>query len=135
MRSRSVTRYHSHPALKPDSANLQRIQIIKGWIEDGKRKEQVQDVACADGATPNPATNRCPDNGATVNLTTCALSNDTGAAELKVAWKVESFKPDQLAFYYARVTEDPVCRWSTHDAIRISQELKPQVSGEIQERA
>lgn len=118
-----------------NSANLQRIQIVKGWIEDGERKEQVQDIACADGAIPNPATNRCPDNGATVDLTTCALSNNTGAAELQVAWKDATFNPDQLAFYYARVIEDPVCRWSTHDAIRISQELKPQVSGEIQERA
>lgn len=118
-----------------NSANLQRIQMVKGWIEDGERKEQVQDIACADGATPDETTKRCPDNGATVDLNTCKISNNTGATELQVAWKDETFRHDQLAFYYARVIENPVCRWSTHDAIRIAQELKPQVSGAIQERA
>lgn len=117
------------------SARLQRIQMVKGWIENGERKESVQDIVCSDGAVPDRLTKRCPDNGATVDLTTCELTNTSGAAELQTLWTDEQFDANQLAFYYARVIENPVCRWSTHDALRIARELKPQVSGQIQERA
>ena len=118
-----------------NSANLQRIQMVKGWIEGGEVFERVQDIACTDGNSPDPVTRLCPDNGATVNLTTCQSDPDKGSAELNVLWRDSDFDPKQSAFYYVRVLENPICRWSTHDALRLAQELKPQVDGEIQERA
>ena len=62
------------------SAPLQRLQVIKGWLDKGEPREQVFDVACSDGLAVDPVTHRCPDNGATVNLENCAFSADKGTA-------------------------------------------------------
>ena len=64
----------------PASAPLQKIQIVKGWIEDGKERAAVFDVVCSDGGAPDPRTRRCPDNGARVDLETCAFDADKGDA-------------------------------------------------------
>lgn len=119
----------------PREAWLQRAQVVKGWIEDGKPKEQVFDVACSDGLIPDSRTNRCPDNGATVDLTNCSPSLEKGAVELKTVWSDPTFHPSQRAFYYARVLQNPSCRWSTWDAIRAGVKPNPKVSATIQERA
>ena len=119
----------------PRSTPLQRLQIVKGWVEDGESIEAVFDVACADGLTPDPATHRCPDNGARVNLTDCSVSGDKGAVELKTLWRDPDFDPAEQAFYYARVLENPSCRWSTWDAIRLGIEPNPDLAGTQQERA
>ncbi|MFK7731455.1 MAG: DUF3604 domain-containing protein [Pseudomonadales bacterium] len=119
----------------PDSVNLQRIQMIKGWLDKGERKEQVIDIACSDDLTPDPVTQRCPDNGATVDLQNCAASTDRGAAELKAVWTDNNFDPKQRAFYYVRVLENPSCRWSTYNALRLGKAPKPQVDVTINERA
>ena len=114
---------------------LQRIQIVKGWISEGERREQVYDVACSDGLEPDPKTHRCPNNEATVDLSDCSISEDKGAVELKTMWQDPSFDKSQYAFYYARVLENPSCRWSTWDAIRSGTQLRPEVNPVIQERA
>ena len=119
----------------PLGAPLQRVQIIKGWLEDGLHKEKVFDVACSDGLSVDPLTNRCPDNEAKVNLTDCAISNDKGDSEIKAFWKDPDFLADQEAFYYSRVLENPVCRWSTWDAIRAGESPRSDISATIQERA
>ena len=119
----------------PRSAPLQRAQIIKGWIADGEPSERVFDVACSDGASVDPATHRCPDNGATVNLSDCTFSADAGANELSTVWQDPDFSPDQRAFYYVRVLENPTCRWSTWDAIRAGAAPRPDLAQTIQERA
>ena len=119
----------------PLGAPLQRVQIIKGWLEDGLHKEKVFDVACSDGLNVDPLTNRCPDNEARVNLTDCAISNDKGDSEIKTFWKDPDFLADQEAFYYSRVLENPVCRWSTWDAIRAGESPRSDISATIQERA
>ena len=119
----------------PLGAPLQRVQIIKGWLEDGLHKEKVFDVACSDGLSVDPLTNRCPDNKAKVNLTDCAISNDKGDSEIKAFWKDPDFLADQEAFYYSRVLENPVCRWSTWDAIRAGESPRSDISATIQERA
>jgi hypothetical protein len=119
----------------PRSAPLQRAQIIKGWLENGEAREQVFDVACSDSGAPDPATYRCPDNGATVDLATCTTSTGSGAAELVALWTDPSFTAGQRAFYYARVLENPTCRWSTWDAIRAGVEPNPALQPTIQERA
>ena len=118
------------------SALLQRIQIVKGWINNsGRSFEKVYDVACSDGGKVNPATQRCPDNGATVDLHTSVFSQGKGNSELQGAWTDPDFDPRQNAFYYARVLENPTCRWSTWDAIRAHVEPNPHLAKTIQERA
>jgi hypothetical protein len=119
-----------------NSAPLQRLQVIKGWIDAaGETHEDVIDVACAGGAAVDPATNRCPDNGATVDLSDCSISANTGDAELRTVWSDPNFDADQRAFYYTRVLENPTCRWSTWDAIRAGTEPRSDLAATLQERA
>ena len=120
-----------------NSAPLQRIQIIKGWIDmnSGRPKEKVFDVACSDGLEPDPITNRCPDNGARVNINDCSITSNIGSSELKTVWKDPEFKVDDKAFYYVRVLENPTCRWSTWDAIKSGFKPREGLHETIQERA
>ena len=117
------------------SAPLQRLQIIKGWVVDGKHHEQIYDVACADGGKVDSTTHRCPDNGAKVNISDCSISEDLGAPELKTAWTDPDFNSEHQAFYYARVMENPTCRWSTWDAVRAGVAPRSDLHATIQERA
>ena len=105
-----------------NSAPLQRVQIIKGWVEDGEAMEEVYDVACSDGGVIDASSNRCPDNGARVNLSDCSISSGVGAVELKALWRDPSFDASQHAFYYVRALENPSCRWTTLNAIRLGEE-------------
>jgi len=117
------------------TAPLQRVQIIKGYLDaSGNPQEQVFDVACSDGGSPDPETYRCPDNNAKVDISNCAFSQDVGAAELKTFWSDPTFKTDQRAFYYVRALENPTCRWSTWDAIRNNVEPRSDIPKTIQER-
>ena len=118
----------------PNSTWLQRVQIVKGWLSDGKTHERVYDVACSDGLQPG-ATHRCPDNGAQVDLRDCSVSRHSGSSELRVAWRDPDFERRQPAFYYVRVLENPTCRWSTWESLRAGVERNPQVPAVIQERA
>jgi len=117
------------------SAPLQRVQIVKGWLENGEAREQVFDIACSDGLVVDAVTHRCPDNGAKVNLADCAISADRGAAELKTLWQDPEFDAAQKAFYYARVLENPTCRWSTWDALRAGVPPRDNLDLVLQERA
>lgn len=119
----------------PLGAPLQRTQIVKGWLEDGEHKEKVFDVACSDEMNVDPSNHRCPDNNAWVDLTDCSISADSGSREMKVFWQDPEFKINQKAFYYARVIENPVCRWSTWDSIRNGQKPRSDIPSTIQERA
>jgi hypothetical protein len=121
-------------ARDPNSAPLQRVQIIKGWVENGKSQEAVYDVACSDGGIVDPVSHRCPDNGAQVNLADCRISSGLGAAELKASWQDPEYDPTQNAFYYLRAMENPSCRWSTWDAIRAGVEPRSDLAATIQER-
>ena len=120
-----------------NGAPLQRIQIIKGWIDNnsGRPKEKVFDVACSDGMQPDPITNRCPDNGARVNINDCSITTNVGSSELKTVWKDPEFAPDDKTFYYVRVLENPTCRWSTWDAIKAGYKPREGLHETIQERA
>ena len=120
-----------------NGAPLQRIQIIKGWIDNnsGRPKEKVFDVVCSDGMQPDPITNRCPDNGARVNINDCSISTNVGSSELKTVWKDPEFAPDDKTFYYVRVLENPTCRWSTWDAIKAGYKPREGLHETIQERA
>jgi hypothetical protein len=118
----------------PNSAGLQKVQIVKGWTAAGETREQVYDVACADGIRPDPRTHRCADNGATANLSTCRYDTNKGAAELSTTWIDPEFNPAERAFYYLRVLENPTCRWSTWQAVAANA-LPPNGPALIQERA
>ena len=119
----------------PGAAPLQRLQVIKGWVEDGQRHERVFDIACSDGLAVEPQTHRCPDNGATVDLATCAISADVGASQLGATWTDPTWDGAPHVFYYARVLENPTCRWSTWDAIRAGVPTRLGFPETIQERA
>ena len=117
------------------SAPLQRLQIVKGWTLDGKSNERVFDIACSGGAPVDPSTHRCPDNGASVDISDCSTRAGTGAAELKALWRDPEFDANHRAFYYVRVLENPTCRWSTWDAIKAGVAPRQDLQATLQERA
>jgi len=119
----------------PMAAPLQRLQVIKGWEDGGKSHEKVFDVACSDGLAVDPATHRCPDNGARVNLADCSFDPDKGAKQLRTLWQDPEFQADQEAFYYVRVLENPTCRWSTWEALRAGVEPRSDLPTTVMERA
>jgi len=117
-------------------ASLDRVQIIKGWVDSsGKPYEKIYDVACSDGNLPDPLNNRCPENGAEVNLDDCSISTNAGASELKTVWKDPHFNSKNKAFYYVRVLENPTCRWSSWDAVKNGHKPRSDIQATIQERA
>ncbi len=119
----------------PDSAPLQKIQIVKGWVENGHSVTKIYDVACSNGIAADPKTGLCVDNGATVDLATCKQGGNRGAGELSTTWTDPAFNPKNRAVYYVRVFENPVCRWSTYDAIRLKIPPLKSVPATIKERA
>jgi len=120
-----------------NAAPLQRVQIIKGWVEKttGRPFEEVIDVACSDGLLPDPVTKRCPDNDALVDISDCSISSDRGANEIKTVWIDDSFDSTVKSFYYVRVLENPSCRWSTWDAVKNGTKPREDLQPTIQERA
>jgi len=119
----------------PLSAPLQRLQIVKVWTENGEAKEALYDAVCSGGAAVDPATNRCPDNGASVDTSDCSTEAGTGAGELKTLWRDPDFDAGERAAYYVRVLENPTCRWSTWDAVRAGTPPNPELDLTVQERA
>ena len=117
------------------SAPLQRLQVIKVNVRQGRSIEQVYDVACSDDAEVNPETHRCPDNGARVDISDCSISANVGASELKTLWQDPDYDRSENALYYVRVLENPVCRWSTWDALRAGVPPREDLAATIQERA
>ena len=81
------------------------------------------------------ATRRCPDNGARVDITDCSTTAGVGAGQLQTLWTDPDFDPDHRGFYYARVLENPTCRWSTWDAIRAGLAPREDLHATIEERA
>ena len=115
--------------------SLQRLQMVKVWHSGGKAQEAIFDIACAGGAAIDSATQRCPDNGASVDLSSCSTSADTGAGELKTLWQDPAYDAGQNAAYYLRVLENPKCRWSTWDAVRNGTPPNPDMHATLQDRA
>lgn len=119
----------------PRGTPLQRLQVVKGFIQNGEPAEKVYDVACSDGLSPSTDTYRCPDNGARVNLADCSIRGDVGDPELLALWQDPEYSDAEDAFYYLRVLENPTCRWSTWDALREGVEPRPDLPATLQERA
>ena len=120
----------------PDGANLDRIQIIKGWLDaDGKPQERIYDIAVSDDRTIGP-NGRCKEPvGNTVNVEEATYTNAIGDALLGAYWRDPDFDPNQRAFYYVRVLEIPTPRWTTYDAKFFRVKRPADVPASIQERA
>ena len=118
----------------PAGANLDRIQIVKGWLDaKGATQEKVYDVAWSGDRKPG-ANGKVPAVGNTVDVANANWSNSIGASELGTVWTDPDFDPKQKAFYYVRVLEIPTPRWTTYDAFRFGVELPKDVPTSIQER-
>jgi hypothetical protein len=123
-------------ALKdPQSGNLDRVQIIKGWTKDGKTHEKIYDVALSDDRKADPKTGKVPPVGNTVDVKNATYTNDIGDSQLTAVWEDPDFDPAQHAVYYVRVLEIPTPRWSTYDAKKLGVEPPKEVAAAIQERA
>jgi hypothetical protein len=124
-------------ARDPIGGNLDRIQIVKGWLDAaGKTHEKIYDVAWGDAARRKPgADGKLPPVGNTVDRTDATFSNAIGDPELIAVWRDPAFDPSQAAFYYARVIEIPTPRWTLYDAVRFGVKMDPLVPMTTQERA
>jgi hypothetical protein len=125
-------------ALKdPIGANLDRYQIVKGWVtKDGKLEEKVYDVAWADSERRKPGGDgKLPSVGDTVDVANATWTNTIGAPELATVWTDPDFDPTQPAFYYGRVIEIPTPRWTAYDAKRFGTKPLPGTPMTVTERA
>jgi hypothetical protein len=118
----------------PDGANLDRLQVVKVWLNNGKYAEAVYDVVFSNGRNVNPNGGRAPEVGNTVDLRTATYTNTVGATELSSVWQDPHFDPTAAAVYYLRVLEIPTPRYSTIMAVKRGQPVPDGVSATIQER-
>ena len=121
----------------PLSGNLDRIQIVKGWLDrNGKGREKVYDVAWGDASRRKPGkTGKLPPVGDTVDVATATWTNTIGDPELSAVWTDPDFDPSVRAFYYARAIEIPTPRWTAYDAARFGIKMGSEVPMKHQERA
>ena len=130
----STPRFLVRALRDPDGANLDRIQIIKGWLKaDGTTAEQVFDIACGGRELLGDGCNGPV--GDTVNAEAATWTNDIGQAVLSGYWEDPAFNPNERAFYYARVLEIPTPRWTTYDAKVFGVDIPELAPASIQERA
>jgi hypothetical protein len=125
-------------ALKdPYSGNLDRIQIVKGWVDaKGERQEKIYDVVWGDADTRKPGKDgKLPPVGNTVNVKEATWTNTIGDPELIAVWEDPDFDPKVPAVYYARVLEIPTPRWTAYDAKRYGITMPEEAEMVTQERA
>lgn len=124
-----------HALKETDGANLDRIQVIKGWVdENGNTHEKIYNVAMSDNRKID-ANGKVAAVGNTVDVQNASYTNDIGAAELKTVWTDPDFNAQHYAFYYVRVLEIPTPRWSTYDAKTLGIAPREDLPASIQERA
>jgi len=120
----------------PIGANLDRIQIIKGWLaKDGSVREKVYDVAWSDNREKDPSSGQLQPLPSTVNLKAASYDNGVGEIAFATLWTDPDFDSSRSAFYYVRVLQIKTPRWTTYDAVRYAAELPTDLPAEIQERA
>src|SRR5688572_4220754 len=119
----------------PEGGNLDRIQIVKGWVDaQGARQEKVYDVTWSGDRKPG-ADGKLPAVGNTVDVANATYTNSIGAAQLAAVWTVPDFDRSLRAVYYVRVLEIPTPRWTAHDAKRFNVKMPKEVPMTTQERA
>ena len=122
-------------ALKdPESGNLDRVQIIKGYYKNGYAWEKIYDVALSDNRKPDPKTGKVPPVGNTVDIKTATYKNSIGDSQLSAVWTDPDFDPALHAVYYVRGIEIPTPRWSTYDAVALGIDPPEEVPATLQER-
>ena len=119
----------------PTSGNLDRIQVIKGWTQNGQSFEKIFDVVWSGDRKPDPLSGRVPAIQSTVDLKAATYTNSVGSTELSTVWSDPEFNASQHAFYYARVLEVPTPRWTTIQAVQMGVPLPDVVPPTVQERA
>jgi hypothetical protein len=117
----------------PNGPPLDRIQIVKGWIENGEQRQRVRDVVCSSGRLPDNS-GKCPRTTAGVNLESCERTGNQGSTELEITFSDPDFSAEQPAFYYVRVLENPTCRWTTLLANSADMDLPEDLPATVQER-
>ena len=123
-------------AKDPDGANLDRVQIIKGWLErDGMLQEKVYDVAWSGDRVADPSTGKVQAVGTTVNVDSATYTNAIGDADLSAVWTDPDFDRKEKAFYYVRVIEIPKPRWTAYDAAYFKLDLPDEIPLVVQDRA
>ncbi|HEX4507122.1 MAG TPA: DUF3604 domain-containing protein, partial [Alphaproteobacteria bacterium] len=121
-------------AKDPDGANLDRVQVIKGWVDtQGATHEKIFDVAWSGDRKPG-ADGKVPLVGDTVDIPNAAYSNSIGAPVLDTAWTDPTFNTGERAYYYVRVIEIPTPRWTTYDAARFGEELPKNLPVSVTQR-
>ena len=118
----------------PNGANLDRVQVVKIWLHEGRHVEKVFDVALSNGRKPDPKTGKAQAVGSTVDLKAATYQNTIGATELATVWTDPEFNAGAPAVYYLRVLEIPTPRWSTILSVKRGVPLPENVPGAIQER-
>jgi len=119
-----------------DGANLDRIQIVKGWLDaEGETHERIYDVAVSDGRKIGRDGRAKKSVGTTVDLETASYTNSIGSPMLAGYWEDREFDPKESAFYYVRVLEIPTPRWTTHDAVFFGIDRPDNVPATLQDRA
>jgi len=121
--------------MDPDGATLDRLQIIKGWMNsEGETEEKVYDIVWS-GDRVLEDDGKLPAVGDTVDLSVPTWSNEIGAPELRTTWKDPDFNANLSAFYYVRVIEIPTPRWTAYDAVRYGAKIPDDATLKTQERA
>jgi len=134
-KSKRAPGFNVYASKDPDGANLDRIQIIKGWVnEQGEPQERIVNVVWSDNRELNED-GSLPKVGNTVDIARAEYSNSIGSSELIGYWKDDNFDPQQYALYYMRVLEIPTPRWSTYDAVKNNLPVLEDVPKTVQERA
>jgi hypothetical protein len=118
-----------------DSGNLERIQIVKGWSENGASQEQADDAVWLGNRVKDSATGKLPAVGNTVDLKSATYTNNIGAVELMGRWTDPDFNVEQNAFYYVRVLEIPTPRWNVYDEVKLGKPFPEDLAKTLQERA
>jgi hypothetical protein len=119
----------------PMGANLDRIQIIKGWMDEaGEVQEKIYNIALSDKRDVN-SDGKVEPVGNTVDLETATYSNSIGAASLNALWRDPDFDPKQRAFYYTRILEIPTPTWQAYDQVRLGDQMPDNVIKIAQDRA
>ncbi len=131
----AAPRFLVHALKDPDGANLDRVQVVKGWLDaKGNAQEQVYNIALSDQRVVDKLTGKAPVVTSTVDVEHATYGNSVGASSFSVVWEDPDFSPDVPAFYYVRVIEIPTPRWTTYDARRFDLDLPADIPRVTQER-